>query len=301
MKRKHLLLNEDDGTGSQGDGGGAGGLDDTPPADPPAEPSGGAEPPADVSGPEWAKGFKLDAEILNDPALQAIGDVEALTKSYVHAQRKIGQKGVLLPSENSTKEEWDTFYQKTGVPLEEQTYSAKFEFKEEGAFDSGFNEDFVKKAHELRIHPSQAAQMYEFFENKSTTTAENFQKDMEEKSQQQLDALREQYGPDAYDVHLAKAQKLIKEEGGEEFLGYLKESGLGRNAQVVDAFMKIANKFYGEEKIPRGKSDAAVTRDQAQQEINLVMGNFDDPYHRADHPDHKRRVDEVNKYFAKLG
>ena len=103
-----------------GDGGGAAGLGGAPPVEPPAEPP--VEPPAEFTGPEWAKDYELDHDITGDPSLKPINDVSSLIKSYVHAQRKIGQKGAVLPTKDSSKEEWDDFYQKTGVPLEQQEY-----------------------------------------------------------------------------------------------------------------------------------------------------------------------------------
>jgi hypothetical protein len=252
--------------------------------------------------PAWARELKVDAEILQDPSLKAINDLDSLAKSYVHAQRKIGQKGVILPGENSTQEEWDTFYQKTGVPLEEQEYGSQVNFGESGekTFDENFNADFVKKAHELRIRPDQASQMYKFFNEQANTTAEHFQAENAEKQQAALNELRDSLGEDAYNVRLSKASQLINEELGAEFNEYLQKSGLGKDAKVVEAFMKLANKMYGEEKIPTQTGGSVMTKDQMQNEINLAMGNFDDPYHKPNHPDHQRRVKEIQKFFAKL-
>jgi len=292
---KHVLMQE------AGEAGGLGG----------EAPTGGDIAPdlvvddgASMEGvPEWARSLEVDADILQDPSLKAIGDVNSLAKSYVHAQRKIGQKGVMLPTENSTKEEWDTFHQKTGVPLEQQDYMSKVEFpsQEEGtSFNDSFNESFVQKAHELRIRPDQASQMYKFFNEQAQSTSTNFAADMEAQRQAGLDELRDTLGEDAYGVQLTKAGQLIKEELGSEFNEYLQETGLGKDPKLVGAFMKLASKYYKEEAIPRADGKGALSKDQMSQEINTAMGNFDDPYHRTDHPDHKRRVDEIQRMFAKL-
>jgi hypothetical protein len=253
--------------------------------------------------PAWAQKLNVDADILSDPSLKAINDIDSLTKSYVHAQRKIGQKGVILPNENSTKEEWDTFYQKAGVPLEQQDYISKVELpsQEDGsAFDEGFNEQFLNKAHELRIRPDQASQMYRFFNEQAQSKTEVFTQEMETQRQEGLNKLRDTLGEDAYNVQITKAGQLIKEELGQEFHGYLQETGLGKDPKLVEAFMNLATKFYKEEPVPRDGSRTAMTKDQMQEEINLAMGNFDDPYHRPEHPDHKRRVNEIQKFFAKM-
>jgi hypothetical protein len=286
------------------DGGSAGGLGGEAPPQDELTPELTPDENVSMEGvPEWARSLEVDKEILADPSLKAINDINSLAKSYVHAQRKIGQKGVLMPNENSTKEEWDTFYQKAGVPLEEQDYVNKVELMsgEEGsAFDEGFNENFLKKAHELRIRPDQASQMYRFFNEQAQGKTQQFTQEMEQQRQEGLNQLMDTLGEDAYNVQLSKASKLIKEELGEEFNGYLQETGLGKDPKVVEAFMKLATKYYSEEAIPTAKGGSAMTKDQMQQEINLAMGNFDDPYHRPEHPDHKRRVDEIQKYFAKM-
>ncbi len=256
----------------------------------------------DFVGPAWAKDLKLNVEreILVDPALGPITDLNSLVKSYVHAQRKIGQKGVLIPSENSSKEEWDDFYQKVGVPLEEQKYldSVKFD-KEKVKLDEGFQKEFLKMAHNLRMQPKQAQQVFEFFDNQAKSTSERFMKQTEETMQQELDKLRDEWGPDAYNAKLGKTAQYIKETIGQDFLTYLGQSGLGKNAQIVKAFASIADKYYKEDNIPSG-STSTMTISDIQKEINTIMSNFDDPYHKSSHSDHKRRVDEVHELFAKL-
>jgi len=287
-------------------GGGAGGIgDDAPPIDdggaPPVDD--GGTPPAEFTGPAWAKDLQLDADILNDPSLKAINDLQSLTKSYVHAQKRIGQKGTIIPTENSTSEEWDTFHQKMGVPLkaEEYTEAMKFTSREEGGqFDDSFNQLFASKAHELRVQPSQAKEMYDFFNDQAKSTAENFMETTQAGQQEKLNDLMNSYGEDAYNANLTKAMKYVNEELGEETLTYLKESGLGKDAKIVDMLMKTASKFYKEGDIPAGESPTSLSKDQAQKEINDAMANPADPYLNSSHPDHSRRVKEIQKYFAIL-
>jgi hypothetical protein len=297
---KHRILMAEE-MGGEAPNGGAGGLGGD--VAPPAEPTGDQAPPSEFRGPEWAKDLELDADILNDPALKAIGDINALTKSYVHAQRKIGQKGTLIPNENSTQEEWDTFYQKVGVPLEEQEYATKLELPTDGeaaVFDESFNQEFIKKAHELRVRPDQASTMYKFFQEQAANTTNNYMEEMQQKQQEQLDGLMNELGPEAYNVKLSKATKFIKEEVGEEFAKYLGESGLGKDANLVKAFMAAADKFYKEDKLPASPSNPSMTVSDIEKEINDAIGNPKDPYRNPAHPDHQRRVKEIQGYFAKL-
>lgn len=285
--------------GSGGAAGGLGGAGEAAPAPGGEGDQGGGE----FSGPEWAKGIEgLDQDILSDPALGPIKGLDGLVKSYVHAQRKIGEKGVVIPNENSTKEEWDTFYQKVGVPLEEDKYKENFQFSEEDKLGEEFTQGFVKKAHELRVSPKQANEIYKYFEEQATAGSERYFSELQEQRQADLDKLADEWGHEAYKVKLAKTENFLKENVGDEFLQYLGESGLGKDAKVVKALSQIVDKFTKEEDLPKGGGPTVgMTKDEMQKEINNVMTNFDDPYHKPSHPDHKRRVDEIQKYFAKLG
>lgn len=301
-----LLFSPEDGDGGQG--GGAAGLDDTtPPVDdggtPPVDD--GGTPPVDDGGvdiPEWARDLELDSDIAGDPSLKVFKDVKSLAKSYVHAQKKLGMKGVMIPTENSTQEEWDTFYQKVGVPLEQDKYKETLGLKaqEGSSFDEAFNNSFAEKALELRVAPDKAKQMYEFFNEQATSKANTYLESNKAQEQEALNALMDTYGADAYNAGLSKALKYIGEELGKDSLEYLKESGLGRNAKVVDMFIKTANAFYKEDKLPTGGSSTVISKEEAQKEINMAMANPSDPYLNANHPDHKRRVDEIQKYFTIL-
>lgn len=289
---KHRLMNAAGGFGD------AGGTGDAPPQDaPPAQ-------TAEYAGPAWAKDWEgiaeLDAETLGDPSLKVFTSPTALVKSYVHAQKQLGKKGVMVPTENSPKEEWDQFYAKVGVPLEETKYKESLKFPEKNELGDDFNTGFLKLAHEARVQPTQAAKLYEYFNTQVKSGAEKHAAEQADKAQAALNALSEEYGAEAYGVKLTKATNFLKEHAGEEFIKYLGESGLGKNAMLVKSFMAMADKISKEPNLPNGDSTFGMTKDDAQREINLAMSNFDDPYHKAGHSDHKRRVDEIQKLFQKL-
>lgn len=289
MAQDRRVMNED--PGGLGSGGG------TPnPGTPPET------PPSDFTGPEWARdlNLSLEPEILSDPALGPITDINSLVKSFVHAQRNIGRKGVLIPTDNAPKEEWDAFYQKVGVPLEEQKYKESIQFGENKIFDDNFNSEFLKKAHELRVHPKQAQELYNFFGNQTKTTSESFLQQQQEQMQQELNELQQKWGPEAYGVKLAKAEQYLKETAGDDFLKYLAKSGLGKNAKIVEAFVSIAEKSVNEPNLPQNSNPTfGMTPDEIEKEINRAIADPNDPYRKPGHPDHQRRVNEIQNLFKK--
>jgi hypothetical protein len=296
MRTRFLLLNEAGGIGGD-NGGGAGG--DAPPVnDGGGNGNGGA--PDIFDGPEWAKGWEgVEPEILKDPSLKAIKDAPTLLKSYVHAQKNLGKKGVLIPSENSPKEEWDQFYQKVGVPLEETKYKEAVKFTEHAKLGDEFNQGFLKLAHEARVQPAQAQKLYEYFDTQVQQTSQKITQQSAQQMQAELDSLRDSMGEEAYNVKLSKTVNFLKETAGDEFITYLGQSGLGKNATLVKHLMGLADKAGKETTIPQGDPGYGMTRDELQREINK---SFDptDPYMKPNHPDHARRVAEIQSYYKKL-
>lgn len=306
MEKFYRKLNEAGGLGDGGSAGGDAGGDsgDGANSSDAGSTGGTGGDSGDFAGPEWARSLNLsvDKDILTDPALGPISDVNSLVKSYVHAQRQIGKKGVLIPSETSTKEEWDQFYQKTGVPLDTAKYkeSVKVPAGEENVLGEEFNNGFLQLAHESRVHPNHAQKMYEYFTTKTKESAAANAIAAQQKTQAELDALQEKIGVDAYGVKLAKATHFIKENTSPEFLQFLGESGLSKNAHIVETFMNLADKLGGEITIPGGDGQRGWSKSDIEREINSVMGNMQDPYYNTQHPDHARRINEVAGWRARL-
>lgn len=300
MFRKYVLMNEagglgDGGAGASGDGGNGGTND--------GGANGGTN---EYVGPAWAKEWDgvadLGADLLGDPSLKVFENPTALLKSYVHAQKQLGKKGVIIPDQNSTKEDWDQFYQKVGVPLEDSKYkeAVKLAAGDDNKLGDEFNNQFLKLAHESRVKPDQAQKLYDFFNSQVKTGSEKQMQAYAQKTQAELDALQAEWGPEAYSVKLTKAEQFLKENAGEDFIKYLGESGLGRNAKLVKAFATLAEKALGEGEIPKGDPTFGMTINDLEREINNTMADLTGPYYNSAHPDHSRKVNEVLALRRKL-
>jgi hypothetical protein len=282
----------DGGAGAAGGASGAGG-------EGAAGTTGGSTPPV-YSGPEFAKDWGIDPEIANDPSLAVFKSPADLAKSYVHTKKEVGKKGVLIPSDNAPKEEWDQFWAKAGVPLEEAKYKESFKAPEKSELPAEFTDGFLKLAHEARLRPDAASKVLNYVDSQVKAESQKVQQQQVEQMQGELNKLMETMGTEAYNVKLAKTTNFLKEAAGDEFVQFLGKTGLGSNATVVKHLMAIADKYGKEGEIPPGDSSYGMTKADIQREINLVHGNFEDPYHKPNHPDHQRRVAEVQGYYKKL-
>lgn len=207
---------------------------------------GGTQTPPAASG-RWQDA--LPEEIKSNTAIQQFTDVGALAKSYIHAQSMIGKKGVVVPSEKSAPEEWDSFYKAIGRPELD-----KYELQTK----EGFNEDLVKAfketSHKAGILPKQAQAQLEWFAQYEQSKVEAAMKASQEEAKTQVEALKKEWGEGfTKNIQIAKA---ARDAVGEEFAAYLEKSGLGNDVNVIKALAHLG-KFLGEDKL-RGVSDGKL-------------------------------------------
>jgi len=97
-----------------------------------------AAPIAPATPPSWKDSISEDFR--NDPNIEKFTEIDALAKSYINATKMIGQDKLVIPTNNSTEDQWNEVYSKLGRPESADKYSldAKSEIVEmdEGAIKS---------------------------------------------------------------------------------------------------------------------------------------------------------------------
>lgn len=265
------------------------------PPNPAAVPPVAVPPEGGFTTPEWAKGIELEPELLGDPSLKAIKDIPTLIKSYVHAQKKMGADKVIIPTANSTQEEWDGFYAKLGMPLKAEEYAPKF--PEKPVFKDDLMEKFKAEAYKNKLLPNQASAMFEFLNTYTSEQAENVQKQSQENIDTEINGLKTEWG-ESFDMKLRQAKMAVAEFGGEDIKTYLNETGLGNDPKLIKLFQKIGENYFKEDSFTAESKPAySMSPDEAQSQINKIMGDGTSPYFNKNHPDHTRMVGEVNKLF----
>lgn len=244
----------------------------------------------------------LEDEIKNDPSLKVfIKDNKInyanMMKSYVHAQKQMGRDKVTIPGKNSTEEEWNDFYNKMGRP-DLADYKVNVEGMDED--DKEIIEVFKTEAHKIGLLPSQAEKMLAWFQETSNQIGENAQKAIDEKYNQELSALKKEWG-DAYDRETKLAEKAFKEFADENDIKALKAQGLLDNLALVKLFNKIGKDLLTEDKFDKESHGSfGMTQREAETKINDMMSNANGPYLNSDHPNHKIAVEEMLKLQSVL-
>jgi len=263
---------------------------ETPPADaPPVDTPSADAPPSDA--PAWLQGV----EFINDPIMKDVGDVPTLVKSYVNAQRMVGKDKVVLPDQNASEEDWAALFGKLGRP-DEANYEANHENIQEE-----FTKEFYAMAHKANMLPAQVKQVMDFYSDKITAQDALNDSSAKETVENAINGLKEDWG-EGFDKNVHRAQSVVKlfDGEGDKFKVYLDESGLGNDPQLIRFLAKVGESLKEDTFQPSIVNNFGLSAEDAQRKINEVMGNFDHPYHKADHTGHNQAVVDMKKLFESV-
>ncbi len=185
----------------------------------------------------FAENFKLGLpeEIRDSAEFDKHKDFASMAKSLVNQSALVGRKMEKLPTAESSREEWNEFYEKMGRPKEIAGYDLKHI---EGINADEYKEStsaFAQKAHDLGLSKDVAQQLMSWYE----------QNEIEKSATQQTQSLedtvtelRKDWGAD-YDNNLKNAS-LVAENLG--ITKDIEEAGLGANPTVLKMLSTIASR-----------------------------------------------------------
>lgn len=250
---------------------------------------------------EWPEGTPDDVKLSHSikPFVGKDGKINQaeLAKSYVYTKKKVGEKGVQVPTENSPQEEWDEYFKNAGWSPEIEGYKVA---KPEGSEITDESLDSLKKLfHENRVPQKQAQQILNKLDESTKTALDGQSDKIQQEIEEGVTNLKKEWG-DAFDSRIGLSKKVLKEIGSPELQKMMAEDPtIGSNPHVIKFLHGIGEKMYGEDQMPgKGLGDMSKTPAQASEEINMILGNSEDPYNKPQHPGHKDRVKHVQQLFA---
>jgi hypothetical protein len=256
----------------------------------------GANPPASGGGqPSWRDALAPDLK--DNPALQSFSDLNNFTKSYLHAQSQIGKKGVILPGEKATDDEWTRFFREAGVPEKLDDY------KVETPKDVKVNEELVGKfketAHKLGMLPKQAQGFLDWYMGFEKEAGAKRASEQRLATEENIKGLQKEWG-DAFEQNTKVINATIGQIGGEEFMKYLTQSGLGNDVHLIKFFHGVT-KALGEDKLKGdGAGKLGETPADIQSKIDAVRGDPNHPYFDKSHPGHANALKIMEGWYQKL-
>lgn len=204
--------------------------------------------------PKWL-GQSPDKHKRNE-AFKGHGTIGVLQDDYlkVKSERDEAVKSketmLAIPTDDSTDEDIQTFYNSLGRPEKIEDYKfEKIKFPEGMTKSEELEKEFIKLSHSIGLTNPQAESLYAFY-NKLGIGAFNAQKQAEEDNvkevekahTERIEALKKEWGKD-YEANLEYMKRAMKQFGGEEFEKLMDDTKMGNDPIMIQAFVNIGKKM----------------------------------------------------------
>ena len=228
----------------------------------------------------------------NDPNIEKFTEIDALAKSYINATRMIGQDKVVIPTNNSTDDQWNEVYDKLGRPESAEKYSLDAKSKVVSLDDNAVKQ-FAETSHKLGLNNKQAQGLLDFYKQNMEGTAQQAKIDTETAQAQAEQELRSEWGRE-FDTKVKQASSLAKANIKPEILDMTLSNGtrLGDHPEIIKGFAKIAG-MMSEDKIVSTESESVQSNQSIQDEIDTIINDKASPYWNKGHPNHDKQVQQV--------
>ncbi len=298
------LTGGSDGASNDGDVGGDGGSNPEPLAEVQDTSSGSISVTGHESKPsDFLSG--LDAEVAGDPSLKVFKgedgkfNVQNLIKSYVHAQKKIGERGINVPDKFATAEDWEHYYNQLR-PSDLTKYEIKAKEAKEQVLDEAMFNDFKVSAHKLGLTTKQAQEMYNWYDGSIRNAVEGQQKQASQQYEEEVAGLKKEWGEgDSFKKEMNLAQRAINEFADDSMKDLIKKAGLDQNITMIKLFNKIGKSLMQEDVFTQeSHGHFGHSKAEAERKIAQIYGDKNHAYWDDQHPEHKYAVEEVNKLYT---
>tara|TARA_S200002703_G_scaffold96071_3_gene83059 strand:+ start:7073 stop:7855 length:783 start_codon:yes stop_codon:yes gene_type:complete len=214
-----------------------------------------------------------DNELKNSKSLSNFKDVDALAKSYVNLEKKLGQ------------------------PKEPEKYEVdqyNYEFGDDYKPHEGIYKNFTDKAIELGVNPDAFKELISTYVDSEQQAINDFNKEQETLNEEFTSKLKEDWGND-YSKNLEKAENLwtkFAPENADKMFSKMTPEMKGAVAKAMFNISKTMSDSHVE--APNRQQD--LTKEEIQNKIDEIRNDKSHPYFNASHKDHK----EANKHMTNL-
>jgi len=247
----------------------------------------------------------LPEEIRSHASLDSIEDVDALAKSYVHAQSMIGADKIVVPGKWATDDDWSAVYDKLGRPADADGYELELAEPPDGAQQDGEMLNWFRAtAHANGLTPRQAQGLlaeYTQFTQGRQESATGADEEQQANAEQEL---RREWG-EAYDNRISVAKDVLKQFGSNELADTATTSGntlFGNDPNVIRMLHKVGsyiNERVSEDGLLGSKTTGMMAPDEAQAKLRELTAEGS-PYWNKKAPEHDWYVDEALRMQEKL-
>jgi hypothetical protein len=257
-----------------------------------AEPAIGGEIETPKSEPSWRD--NLSSDFRDHDVVKKHDSMDSFVKEAVNAQSLLGRKGITIPTENSSVEEYSRFYNQLGRPEDKFDGYKPDDFPDVSVPDGipveqDLQLKMLKELYDSGLSHAQAERVYKSY---IETSQEGFAKVTElasEKRNAVNKFIKEEFGASA-DRRLSEATSAYEAIGRD--IGLSEDNGIDEwmdalNAPMADGTTLGEQKFIiqmfahlgrqnGEGSVLKGKSSSSSftgSKTEAQQELSMLMAD----------------------------
>lgn len=233
------------------------------------------------------------------PYMQKIKDVDGLFKAFDNAQGLIGKRGLQVPGEDASAEDWDNFYGELGRPKTPDEYDIKVpdDLPEGLTADEGRIGEFKKIAHSLGLNAKQVEGLVKYDIERQKGALSETQEQVKQTQAQlddEFDKLAAKTFGDNTDQVIENAKRLLNAHAPKSFandIANLDNRSLVALAAVLDG---VTRKYIAEDSPIRGEAVAPPTQSEMLSEARELMQSekYRNPFH-VEHDETKQRVQSI--------
>ena len=239
----------------------------------------------------------LPDDIRHEPVLKNFKSWDALAKSYVHANRKLGvPSDQLMQIPQGENADWNGVYKAMGRPDTPDQYELN------GTGDMGDN--FRNQAHQLGLSQKQASELMNWYSEVQSSVDSSDDEDFASEQVQWVADLQKEWG-DSYIKNTKLAERAFRQFGSEDALEVMNATGLGSHPALVKMFSQIGQ-FLAEDGQLTGNQQGrigGITPGSAKTRIDELLNDqdFTTRYYDQYHPRHQDAVNQMQRLYEAAG
>ena len=207
-------------------------------------------PPAE----DWRASLK-DESLRSSKSLEKFKELDALGKSYVELEGKLG-RSVELPKDETDTEAWNRLYDRLGRPKTAEDYELK------SIEDEGLKKSLVERALKHRVGKKELLDIADAFAEREKARSASKQAEREKAYKEGEERLKAKYGDKYAEVPEKASKAFTKMFAGKEGLyERLKAAGFDNDPDMVETFAEFYSVLSPEDQMIVGDKGGAPKKE----------------------------------------
>ena len=244
---------------------------------------------AEVKEDTWQTQY-LSEDLQGNDTLSKFKDVSSLGNSYVELQKLVGSR-VKVPTDDSTEEDVNSFYNQIGRPESPEKYSIDLP---SDSYPQEVIQSFLKEAHASGLTNKQAQSAINFYNTIETDGQINSDAAMQQAKVDAESALKKEWGPSEYAKELAVSRRAFNRFADDDLKAFVNETGVTNNVAMIKFLNRIGKAFSEPDMGGAGKDSGSIDGDSAKIEISAMLKDKTHKYNEAlfdnTHPKHAEAI-----------